>query len=353
MKSPTLDQVNHIVISNRNHAKVGAKMIRISNQDLETAENLLLDGDVVAIPTETVYGLAALISNENAIRKVFQLKKRPFFDPLIVHVSNLKQAKELTTSWSPLTDFIARSFWPGALTIVLPKAASVSSLITSGLETVAIRYPDHEMALAVINKVGPLAAPSANKFGKTSPTQAHHVRDEFKDEKLFVLDGGPCLIGIESTVIEIGPDDDTISILRPGGVSHQDFIETLKKWSHPVEIKRRSSSRKSPGHLEHHYMPELPLFLIFEGEEIREQIKVFDAKLKQGFELKLSADPTQAARELYAHLRIAKKNEYDFIYYSARAAQFTNSDWDAILDRMNRASLNKSEQVKHHLKTAD
>jgi L-threonylcarbamoyladenylate synthase len=344
------------MISITERAKLAANMIRISNQDLETAENLLLNGDVVAIPTETVYGLAASISQENAIRKVFQLKKRPFFDPLIVHVANLKQAKELTSSWSPLTDFIARSFWPGALTLVLPKAASVSSLITSGLETVAVRYPDHDMALQIIKKVGPLAAPSANKFGKTSPTQAHHVREEFKTEKIFVLDGGACDIGIESTVIEINANDSVISILRPGGVSHFDLVETLKKWSQPVEVKR-SASQKSPGHLEHHYMPDLPFFLIFEGENIHDQLQIFAAKagpqMSRGFELKLSNEPAQAARELYSQLRVAKVGEFDFIYYTVSAEQFRNSDWDAILDRISRASLRMSDQIMRRLKRVD
>ena len=193
-------------------------MISISNQDLEKAKNLLLAGEVVAIPTETVYGLAADISNEDAIRKVFSLKERPFFDPLIVHVASLKQAKALTTEWGPLTDFLARYFWPGPLTLILPKAESVNSLITSGLETLAIRFPNHPAAIQLITQVGPLAAPSANKFGQTSPTEAHHVRKEFRSVDVFVVDGGPCEIGIESTVLEVGSNQDSVSILRPGRI---------------------------------------------------------------------------------------------------------------------------------------
>ncbi len=325
-------------------------MIRISEQDLETAEKLLLSGEVVAIPTETVYGLAASIAQEAAIRKVFSFKQRPFFDPLIVHVASLTQAKTLVTHWSPLTDFLARTFWPGALTLVLPKSSLVHSLITSGLDSVAIRFPRHEMAIEIISKVGPLAAPSANKFGKTSPTQAHHVREEFKSENIFVVDGGPCEVGIESTVLEISPDDNSISILRPGGITQSDLTQALKKWSHPVEIKK-NQSQKSPGHLEHHYMPEIPLILLVKGEKIENLRLASD--LKRGFELRLSEAPEQAARELYANLRSAKSGEFDFIYYAVPESYFGDSNWDAILDRLKRAAQFKSENIKRHLKTID
>ena len=324
-------------------------MLRISNQDLMTAENLLLAGEVVALPTETVYGLAASIESEAAIRKVFSLKQRPFFDPLIIHVASLKQAKSLVKEWSALTDFLARSFWPGALTLVLPKAPHVNPLITSGLETVAIRFPDHEMAQQLIANVGPLAAPSANKFGKTSPTQAHHVREEFKGENIFVVDGGACNVGIESTVLEVGADETYISILRPGGVSQFALSECLKKWSHPVEI-RSHQSEKSPGHLLHHYMPELPLILLMAGEDLQQISQKLNSELQTGFELKLSPEPQQAARELYARLRIAKPDAYDFIYYKIAEACFANSDWDAILDRIKRAASFKSDRAQQLFK---
>lgn len=320
-------------------------MISISNQELEKAKNLLLAGEVVAIPTETVYGLAADIQNEDAIRKVFKLKERPFFDPLIVHVASLKQAKALTTEWGPLTDFIARYFWPGPLTLILPKATSVSSLITSGLETVAVRLPNHDMALQIITHVGPLAAPSANKFGQTSPTEAYHVKQEFKDPSVFVVDGGPCEIGIESSVIEINSEQNLISILRPGRIGLIELEEALSKWSHPVTIKR-VQSHKSPGHTPHHYVPSLPFAVLMKSEKIQDLKGIIPANIEadKGRELKLSTEPEQAARELYAQLRIISNSPgAQFIYYSISDDQLHDSRWDAILDRIQRASEFKSK----------
>ncbi len=327
---------------------IGINMISLTNQDLEKAKNLLLAGDVVAIPTETVYGLAADIKNEAAIRKVFSLKERPFFDPLIVHVSNLKQAKSLTTEWTPLTDFLARSFWPGPLTLILPKASHVNPLITSGLETVAIRFPNHTAAIHLISEVGPLAAPSANKFGHTSPTEAHHVRNEFKEPSVFVLDGGPCEIGIESTVIEVSPTQDSISILRPGGVGVLELEAALKKWSHPVSIKRLQS-QKSPGHTPHHYVPILPFVLLVKSEKIQDlkSILPLAIDIENGVELKLSNEPEQAARELYSQLRLAcQAPSTQFIYYCISNDQLHDSRWDAIFDRIQRASEFKTKSAK-------
>ncbi len=323
-------------------------MISISNQDLEKAKNLLLSGEVVAIPTETVYGLAADIQNEDAIRKVFSLKERPFFDPLIVHVASLKQAKSLTTEWNALTDFLARSFWPGPLTLILPKAKSVNSLITSGLETVAVRFPNHEAAIQLITQVGPLAAPSANKFGQTSPTEAHHVRQEFKSKSVFVVDGGPCEIGIESTVLEINSSQDTISILRPGRIGVIELEAALRKWSHPVAIKKQQSN-KSPGHTPHHYVPSLPFAVLMKNEKVQDLKGVLQPQinLDKGVELVLSREPEQAARELYSRLRsISEKSGSEFIYYSISDDQLHDSRWDAIFDRIQRASEYKSKAAQ-------
>ncbi len=323
-------------------------MISISSRDLEKAKNLLLAGDVVAIPTETVYGLAADIQNEDAIRKVFTLKERPFFDPLIVHVANLKQAKALTTEWGDLTDFLARYFWPGPLTFILPKAKSVNSLITSGLETVAIRFPNHQAAIQLISEVGPLAAPSANKFGQTSPTEAHHVRQEFKNPDVFVVDGGPCEIGIESTVIEISSSQDAISILRPGRIGIIELEAALSKWSHPVSVKKQMS-HKSPGHTPHHYVPSLPFAVLMKSEKIQDLKGILPTNLNldRGVELKLSMEPEQAARELYAQLRIVSKEPgSEFIFYSISDDQLHDSRWDAIFDRVQRASTFKSMAAK-------
>jgi L-threonylcarbamoyladenylate synthase len=173
-------------------------MMPIDTSELLKARDRLVAGDVVAIPTETVYGLAASIDSEKGLRRIFSLKERPFFDPLIVHVASLKEASSLVRDWPPIADFIGRYFWPGPLTLVLPKAERVNSLITSGLDTVAVRYPSHPLTLDLIRLVGtPLAAPSANKFGKTSPSRALHVKSEFPGTDLLILDGGECEIGVE------------------------------------------------------------------------------------------------------------------------------------------------------------
>jgi L-threonylcarbamoyladenylate synthase len=170
--------------------------------EISVAVEKLINGEVVGIPTETVYGLGAVISKSDAIKKIFTTKERPFFDPLIVHVSGVEQAKELSLDWSAAADILAQEFWPGPLTLVLPKK-NVSDLITSGLQTVGVRCPDHKIALEIIEKVGePIAAPSANRFGKTSPTCKKHVLEEFNDA-VFVVDGGDCSVGIESTIISV------------------------------------------------------------------------------------------------------------------------------------------------------
>jgi L-threonylcarbamoyladenylate synthase len=214
----------------------------LDSQDLIRARDLLRNGDVVAIPTETVYGLAASIASHDGLKKIFALKERPFFDPLIVHVASFEQAKSVVSEFPPLADFLTRWFWPGPLTVVLPKASNIDPVITSGLETVAVRYPAHPLAQDLIRLVGsPLAAPSANKFGRTSPSTASHVRSEFKGSPLLVLDGGPCEVGLESTVLTIAktPEGaDQIRILRPGGITAEAIEEALVRWSAPVEVVR-------------------------------------------------------------------------------------------------------------------
>jgi L-threonylcarbamoyladenylate synthase len=191
---------------------------------LELAVEQLNAGNVVAMPTETVYGLAARIDSSAGIQKIFSIKQRPFFDPLIVHVSSKVMACQLTTDWSPLADFLAEHFWPGPLTMILPKTPTLDTMITSGLETVGIRMPRHSLALSLIEKAGtPLAAPSANPFGYISPTKAIHVEKQLGDKIPYIIDGGSCDIGLESTIIDC--TEQPFKILRLGGLS----IETIEK----------------------------------------------------------------------------------------------------------------------------
>ncbi len=317
----------------------------IADLEIETQLDLAVQrlnaGQVVGMPTETVYGLAARIDSEQGLRRIFQIKARPFFDPLIVHVASFKQAQGLVQEWPPLADFLARMFWPGALTLILKKNSVVSSLISSGLETVAIRYPSHDIALELIRRCDcPLAAPSANRFGHTSPSTAEHVRSEFPDIDLLTLDGGPCAIGVESTVLDVETETaNEINILRPGGVSEEMLREALAKFSHPVMIKRRESAA-SPGHLRHHYMPDIPLIITGDMTvaHLRTEVasKVSLEAARNIAELRLDSDPTLAARQLYAEMRRLSESGASAIFI--RNSGDRSGLWSAIWDRIERAA---------------
>ncbi|HEY8272520.1 MAG TPA: L-threonylcarbamoyladenylate synthase, partial [Pseudobdellovibrionaceae bacterium] len=202
----------------------------MSAEETSKAVELLAKGQVVGMPTETVYGLAARIDLPEGIESIFKTKERPFFDPLIVHVSDLAQLNEVVSSFPAVAVALAEKFWPGPLTLVLPKSSKLNPMITSGLDSVGVRMPAHAVAMDLIRKAGvPLAAPSANKFGKTSPTTANHVRQEFQKENIFVLEGGDSKIGIESTVLLINETDgvNKLSILRKGHVLRSDIEKHL------------------------------------------------------------------------------------------------------------------------------
>ncbi len=327
---------------------------------LDLAVENLKAGNVVAMPTETVYGLAARIDNEKAVRKIFSTKQRPFFDPLIVHVSSKQMAYPLTTDWSPLADFLAEHFWPGPLTMVLPKSDQVDPLITSGLESVALRMPKHSLALTLIERTGsPLAAPSANRFGRTSPTTADHVRSEFPNSDLVVLDGGSCEIGLESTVLLIERSGEMyhLSILRAGQITRTDLEKTLRSRKFTWQFKETVDKSKSPGHMKHHYMPEIPLVLIrskslIDSEiaretqerlkEIPDQVEGVEIRkpshIQKLVELQLPEDPTLAARSFYSELRrLGEEKRADLIYFRQKAFHGGES-WQALLDRLTKAS---------------
>ncbi len=314
-----------------------------STVSLEEGAELLKKGEVVGLPSETVYGLAASIFNEDALRKVFSTKARPFFDPLIVHVNQLSQAKELCREWSPLHDFLAKNFWPGPLTLIAPKNEKVSDLITSGLDTVALRWPSHPLFQKAIDLVGtPLAAPSANKFGKTSPTTAQHVMQEF-EHSVAVVEGGSATIGVESSVVLPLFIEGVykLEILRPGGVTREALEEKLKSFSSPVEILT-NQRQNSPGHLKHHYQPNKPL-LIFQAFPTREEALTF-IKQKAGtqsstwVEMKLAADPLVCARELYRDLRQISDSDSCTALYIIREPSQSGHLWAAVWDRLEKAS---------------
>lgn len=334
-------------------------MTQTLTQQIDQAINLLLQHEVVGIPTETVYGLAAVINSEQAIKKIFSTKQRPFFDPLIVHVASIEQAKTCTYEWNELTDLLARHFWPGPLTLVLPKSEIISDLITSGLTTVGLRWPKNETTETIIKKVGvPLAAPSANKFGRTSPTKASHVRQEFNNE-VFVVDGEDSQIGIESTVLLIKKSGDSflLSILRKGGLLQSQIDRILTKHNFNYAWVEFTDKKESPGHMKHHYMPSMP-FVICRNPSMKlsELSLILNSKLKelpdevegvkivkptkpiQKIEfLKLSSDPAQAAREIYSQLRAASLRQPEALCFIQMPSQ-TGEMWESIFDRLYKAA---------------
>lgn len=220
---------------------------------VEQALAALKRGDLVAIPTETVYGLAASVARPHAVARIFEVKGRPRFDPLIVHVSGEDSLSKVWSEVPARARDLAAAFWPGPLTIVAPRHPSIPDLVTAGLPRAAARVPDHPLTLQLLQKVGPLAAPSANRFGGISPTTARAVQAEL-GESVPVLDGGPCRVGVESTVVLL--DGPKAVLLRPGGIP----IEALEPVIGPVEIPDpRTELTLSPGRLPKHYAPATPV----------------------------------------------------------------------------------------------
>ena len=229
------------------------------------ASRLLRAGEVVALPTETVYGLACDALNADAVAKVFAAKERPSFDPLIVHVSNAEWIETLSTvsgAAESLARALAHTFWPGPLTMVLPSKELVPELVRSGLPTVALRCSAHPVMAAVVEELGrPLAAPSANRFGRISPVTAQDVIEELGGGIPLVLDGGPCRHGLESTIVAV--EENCLVLLRPGPVTN----EELGKFA-PLEVAAKRGAIAAPGMLESHYAPRTPLRLWKDGAEL-------------------------------------------------------------------------------------
>ncbi len=332
----------------------------MSAQDISKAIELLAKGFVVGIPTETVYGLAARIDSPEGIQTIFKVKERPFFDPLIVHISDRGQLKNIVASFPPVAEALADKFWPGALTMVLPKNKNLNSMITAGLDSVAVRMPAHPLALELIHAAGvPLAAPSANKFGKTSPTTAKHVRHEFQKENIFVLEGGDSQIGIESTVLLVKERDgkNMLSILRKGHIL-KSVIETyLNSKGLAFEFFEPRDKKESPGQMKHHYMPPVPLVLCLDRKKseadlkvtIQQKISELPDKIEEVKIVKpaglvenlaymhLPEDAALAARSFYALLRELAAQKPDCIVLYKEAAH-SEERWESLYDRINKAA---------------
>jgi L-threonylcarbamoyladenylate synthase len=252
--------------------KIQTDIVQVDPQYLERAEieraaALLRAGEIVVFPTETVYGLGADALQPSAVEKIFAAKERPYSDPLIAHIADLSALEQLVTDVPPQAYQLAQAFWPGPLTLILPASARVPRLVTAGFSTVGVRMPSHPVARALIRAVGsPIAAPSANRFMHVSPTTAQHVLADLNGRVPLILDGGPCTVGVESTILDLCAPIPTI--LRPGGVS----LEALRRIMPEVQpsVKRAVSksadeeAQKAPGQMHMHYAPKVPAIL-FEG----------------------------------------------------------------------------------------
>ena len=268
------------------------------------AAAVLQDGGLVAFPTETVYGVGADATRNEAVARLFRAKGRPSNNPLIVHVAD-RDAAAAVTDLGPTADALARRFWPGPLTLVVPRgtACPVSGLVTTGLDTVALRVPDHPVALALLGAAGlPVAAPSANRSGRLSPTAAAHVTNGLGPLVDFILDGGECRIGIESTVVAVA--DSTVRILRQGGVPHEVLVDALGDTLVDAE---HTGAPLAPGMLPTHYAPRARLRLNANSVSAEEGLVAFGGDAPAGAKCMRNLSPAgdlgEAANRFYAALR--------------------------------------------------
>jgi L-threonylcarbamoyladenylate synthase len=289
--------------------------------DLSLAKKALNDDKIIAIPTETVYGLAGNAYSEKAVEKIFSLKKRPFYNPLIVHIKSADYLNIVAREVPELAKKLANEFWPGPLTLVLKKRAIIPDLVTSGKDTVAIRIPNHPLSLQLLEQLEfPLAAPSANPFGSISPTSAEHVHDYFKDSLDVILDGGECEKGIESTII--GFEINQPIIYRLGSLS----VEQIENKIGKVLTKTHNDSTPSaPGMLSRHYAPSTDTYLTNdvkrliqsnEGKKIGFllfQNQIENAPIEYQEILSKSGDLKEAAKNLYAAMHRLDKLKLDLI----------------------------------------
>jgi len=275
---------------------------------IEAAARLIREGELVAFPTETVYGLGGDATNERAVAKIFEAKGRPRFNPLICHVADAADAPRFVR-WNATAEVLAGHFWPGPLTLVLPRrdGSPIALLATAGLDTVGIRAPAHAMAQALIRAAGrPIAAPSANRSGAVSPTRAEHVKESLGDRVKLVLDGGPCAVGLESTVLDLTTSAPTL--LRPGGATREAIEAVIGPVALSDGVEGGDSARKSPGQLESHYAPSRALRLRASSVATDEALLAFGrnppAGARQTLNLSPTGDLTEAAANLFAMLRL-------------------------------------------------
>ncbi|MFK7809859.1 MAG: L-threonylcarbamoyladenylate synthase [Saprospiraceae bacterium] len=284
-------------------------MTIISN-NITKAVEILSNEEVVAIPTETVYGLAGSIYSEKAIRKIFEVKQRPLFNPLIVHLHSMEQLEEIVVDVPPKAQLLAETFWPGSLTLVLKKSAKIPDLVTAGKDTVAVRIPNHPVTLSLLKELSfPIAAPSANPFNRISPTSSSHVESYFKDAIQMILEGGECKNGLESTII--GFENKEPILYRLGAIS----ITAIEKAVGKIKVKnKKEEAPNAPGMLAKHYSPRTKTYLTSDLENFLKNYNdkqvgvlklaedISDSNIKYLEILSKAGDLKEAASKLYGAL---------------------------------------------------
>lgn len=320
------------------------KMVRATQQDLDAAVQALRSGDVVAFPTETVYGLGANAQHAAALEKIFALKQRPVDHPLIVHLDDPRYLHRWAREVTPAAQRLAERFWPGPLTLVLPRAEGVLDLVTGRQDTVAVRVPAHPMAQQLLNAFGGgIAAPSANRYGRVSPTRAEHVREEFGDAVRVVLDGGECKFGLESTIVACLGEE--LRLLRPGSIVQSE----LERVAGSELLAAGDAAPRVPGSSRAHYAPRTQLSLVpgIELDHLTESLSAGGQRIavlaqrpplgtyRSVTWINAGTRPDAYAHDLYAHLRVLD---------SVGAARILVQEvpegerWAAIRDRLQRAA---------------
>lgn len=310
---------------------------------IKRAAQILRAGGLVAFPTETVYGLGANALDEQAVARIYEAKGRPRNSPLIVHVSSLAMAVELSGDWVEAAGILAQRFWPGPLTLVVPKSRAVPDLLTAGMDSVGLRWPAHPVAQALIEAAGiPVAAPSANRFTELSPTTAEHVAGSLGSAVDLILDGGAAQVGIESTVLRLGLEGATL--LRPGMISRAE----LEQWIGPVGVleglaKNLAGSHPSPGLHERHYSPATPLYLVDRLEELpqvgRGVLLSWGPRGAQACgvaEVRMPEGAQGYAEALYETLHRMDAGGWDWIAVQRPGG---GEEWAGVRDRLRRAAV--------------
>ncbi len=314
-------------------------IIKANSESIQQAAEIIKRGGLVAFPTETVYGLGADGLNPIAVAKIFEVKKRPSFNPLILHIADKDSLKKFSPIKNEKIDLLTEKFWPGPLTLVLPKTEIVPDIVTSGNPTVAVRMPDHPVALQLIEASGtPIAAPSANKFGHLSPTEAKHVEKYLGDKVDIILDGGKSFVGVESTIIQFYENE--FYLLRPGGLSKEDIEKEIGKIK---AGKINPDKPNAPGQLPFHYSPQTPL-KFFNRRLLNKKKKIgvlFFKENKIDFPftnvkiLSPNGNLREAAASLFAHLHDLEKENLDLILVEPVEEKGLGR---AIMDRLRKAS---------------